>query len=156
MYGADPAAPGPPVRPAPPGWDPPRVRHGSTGHEPPLPRAPTLRRPVVQEAFGPARRPPARQNPGAAPRGATRSASRTSSGAVDPAATDPLEHVRRLVDECRTTCLWYLRPDYQPASVEEALRVLEAIARHGDLEAHRRSSEARRWLSPPSSSPSAV
>ncbi len=67
-----------------------------------------------------------------------------------------MEAVRALVDEYRTTCLWFLRQDYYPQNVEEAWRVLEQIERHGDLAAFRRAAELRQWLSRNSSAPSAV
>jgi len=63
--------------------------------------------------------------------------------------------VNRLVDEYRVRCLWFLRPDYYPSSVEERLRALSYIERHGDREAFRRAGVLRRWLSPHSSEPSA-
>ena len=61
------------------------------------------------------------------------------------------DEMKRLVDEYRATCLWFLRPDYYPASPEEMLRALDAIARHGDGKAFRRVEELRQWLSHPSS-----
>ena len=63
--------------------------------------------------------------------------------------------VRTLVDEYRGRCLWFLRPDYYPEGVEETLRVLDAIERHGDLRGFRRAAEVREWLSPASSATSA-
>jgi hypothetical protein len=60
-----------------------------------------------------------------------------------------------LVDEQRIACLWFLRPDYRPATTEERIRVLEQIERHGDREAYRRAATLRRWLSRPSSAASA-
>jgi hypothetical protein len=66
------------------------------------------------------------------------------------------EAVDRLVDEYRVRCLWFLRPDYYPSTLEEQLRVLEYIERHGDREAFRRAATLKRWLSLPSSAPSAV
>jgi hypothetical protein len=69
----------------------------------------------------------------------------------NPAA---MAEVRELVDEYRASCLWFLRRDYQPATREEALRVLDAIARHGDVAAFRRAERLRAWLSPTSSAPS--
>lgn len=63
--------------------------------------------------------------------------------------------VDRLVDEQRIACLWSLRPDYYPATIEERVRVLEQIERHGDREAYRRAATLRRWLSQPSSAASA-
>jgi hypothetical protein len=66
-----------------------------------------------------------------------------------------MARVRELVDEYRATCLWFLREDYYPRTPEEALRVLKAIGRHGDVRAFQKAEEVRRWLSPGSSSRSA-
>lgn len=63
--------------------------------------------------------------------------------------------IDRLVDEYRVRCLWFLRPDYYPSSVDERLRVLSYIERNGDREAFRRAGILRQWLSPPSNDPSA-
>jgi hypothetical protein len=63
--------------------------------------------------------------------------------------------VDRLVDEQRTSSLWYLRPDYYPSTLEQRIRVLERIERHGDLDAFRRAATLRRWLSRTSSDASA-
>ncbi len=59
--------------------------------------------------------------------------------------------VDRLVDEQRIACLWFLRPDYYPATNEERVRVLGTIERHGDLQAFRQAATLRRWLSQDSS-----
>jgi hypothetical protein len=61
-----------------------------------------------------------------------------------------------LIDEYRARCLWFLRPDYYPATTEEQLRVLGYIERYGDLDAFRRVSLLRKWLSQPSSATSAA
>ncbi len=66
------------------------------------------------------------------------------------------EILNRLVDEYRVRCLWFLRPDYYPRSLDEALRTLGYIERYGDREAYRRAAEVRRWLSHPSSAESVV
>jgi hypothetical protein len=71
---------------------------------------------------------------------------------VPPEAAQAL---RALVDEYRDRCLWYLRRDYYPATRDEAVRVLDAIARHGGRDAFRRAADIRSWLSPPSSATSA-
>jgi len=65
------------------------------------------------------------------------------------------EAVNRLVDDYRLQCLWFLRPDYYPATTEARLKVLAYVQRHGDREAYRRAAELRRWLSQSSSTPSA-
>ena len=57
-----------------------------------------------------------------------------------------LVEVRRLVAEYRQRCLWWLSPDYQPETVEEALRMLVAIETHGDAAAFRRAGALRQWF----------
>ena len=64
--------------------------------------------------------------------------------------------VDQLVDDYRTRCLWFLRPDYYPATDAERLRVLRHIEQYGDREAYRRAAEVRQWLSRNSSAGSAV
>ena len=63
--------------------------------------------------------------------------------------------LRRLVDDYRASCLWFLRPDLYPESPEEILRVLRLIERHGDREGFRRAARLRQWLSPSYSATSA-
>lgn len=63
--------------------------------------------------------------------------------------------IRALMDAYRVTCLWFLRADYVPATIEEQRRVLGYIERHGDLAGFQRASKLRRWLSQPSSKTSA-
>jgi hypothetical protein len=57
-----------------------------------------------------------------------------------------MQQVRELVDQYRQRCLWFLRADYQPQTIAEALRVLRAIEQHGDLAAHKRAAGLRQWL----------
>ena len=38
-----------------------------------------------------------------------------------------------LVDECRATALWFLRPDYHPRTDEERRSVLREVQKHGRL-----------------------
>jgi hypothetical protein len=64
--------------------------------------------------------------------------------------------INALVDEYRSRCLWSLRADYYPVTTGEQLRVLDSIARHGDLAAYRRVSPLRKWLSHLSSATSAA
>jgi hypothetical protein len=72
----------------------------------------------------------------------------------DPAAI--AQAVRRLVDDYRDRCLWFLRRDYYPAGLRETLRTLEYIARYGDRIGYQRAAEVRRWLSRDSSAASVV
>lgn len=51
-----------------------------------------------------------------------------------------------LIDQYRSQCLWYLRPDYYPENEEQAMRVLKAIAQHGDRNAYIKTKEIREWL----------
>lgn len=69
---------------------------------------------------------------------------------------DAEAELRRLVDDYRSRCLWFLREDYYPATRDEVLSVLRHIERHGDREGFRRAGALKRWLSPPSSATSAV
>ncbi len=64
--------------------------------------------------------------------------------------------VRRLVDEYRDRCLWFLRADYYPEGQEETLRTLDYIERHGDQKSYQRAAEIRRWLLRRSSAGSAA
>jgi hypothetical protein len=64
--------------------------------------------------------------------------------------------LRRLVDDYRARCLWFLREDYYPSTPAERDRVLRLIVDHGDLQALRRVAEVRRWLSQRSSETSAT
>ena len=72
-----------------------------------------------------------------------------------PVDDDRAAELRRLVDDYRRRCLWFLREDYYPATRDEILTVLRHIERHGDREGFRRAAVLRRWLSPPSSATSA-
>jgi len=64
--------------------------------------------------------------------------------------------LNRLIDDYRDRCLWFLRPDYHPTTLVERYRALDLIVRYGDLEAFRRASEIRQWLSHHSSGTSAA
>ena len=68
---------------------------------------------------------------------------------------DVASEIDRLIEECRISCLWFLRPDYHPTTVTERLRLLGEIERHGDRDAYRRAATLRRWLSQHSSVASA-
>jgi len=72
-----------------------------------------------------------------------------------PSLATIVAEVDHLVDEQRTACLWFLRPDYRPTTVDERMRVLKHIQQHGDLASFRRAATLRRWLSQTSSAASA-
>ena len=72
-----------------------------------------------------------------------------------PAVPPGDEALRRLVDEYRGRCLWFLRREYYPETIEEVLRVLDSIQRHGDVGAFKRAGELKRWALASSSATSA-
>ena len=80
-------------------------------------------------------------------------------GAYDESMTPVIpsgdEVLRRLVDEYRGRCLWFLRREYYPETTEEALRVLDRIQRYGDVAAFRRAGALKRWVLASSSAASA-
>ncbi|HRU71842.1 MAG TPA: hypothetical protein P5111_12275 [Kiritimatiellia bacterium] len=55
-----------------------------------------------------------------------------------------------LLEKYRERCLWFVRPDYVPASREEWLHTLDLIERYGDMNAFKHVNEAREWLLHPS------
>ena len=69
---------------------------------------------------------------------------------------DLRRQINQLVDAYRDRCLWFLRPDYYPADLQDVLRTLDYIRRYGDRGAFRKAGELYQWLSPDSSRPSAV
>ncbi len=74
---------------------------------------------------------------------------------MDPAAQRIADSVRRLVDDYRDSCLWFLRPAYYPEGSEETLRILAYVERYGDRVGFQRAAEIRQWLSRTSSERSA-
>jgi hypothetical protein len=69
-------------------------------------------------------------------------------------AEETMRNVRTLVAEYRDQCLWFLRPDYFPATTTEALQALDYIQRHGDRNAFRKAARLKQWLSQSSNAPS--
>jgi hypothetical protein len=69
---------------------------------------------------------------------------------------EPLQALKVLVDEYRDQCLWFLRADFYPVTLEQGLRVLAYIQRYGDREAYLKAAEARQWLLQNSKETSAV
>lgn len=65
---------------------------------------------------------------------------------TEPLPADVRDELRELVDEYRTRCLWFLRPDLYPETRDQALRMLGYIERYGDLEAFRRAGRIRQRL----------
>ncbi len=52
-----------------------------------------------------------------------------------------------LIDEARSSCLWYLRPDYRPRTDPEIEATLRAIERRGDRATFARARRLRQWHS---------
>ena len=75
---------------------------------------------------------------------------------MDLITEDLRRQINQLVDAYRDRCLWFLRPDYYPADLQDVLRTLDHIRRYGDRDAFCKAGELYQWLSPDSSRPSAV
>ena len=60
--------------------------------------------------------------------------------------TESMQSMKGLVDEYRDQCLWFLRGDFYPETLEQGLRVLAYIQRYGDRAAYLKAAEARQWL----------
>lgn len=52
-----------------------------------------------------------------------------------------------LVTKYRARCLWFLREDFLPNTLEEAFLALDCIERHGDREAFIEVRRLKTWLS---------
>ncbi len=75
---------------------------------------------------------------------------------MNPDAGTRTHEIDELVDQYRGQCLWFLRPDYYPRTLDEQLRILDTIQRYGDRTAFQKAAEARQWLLQQSSARSAV
>jgi hypothetical protein len=73
--------------------------------------------------------------------------------AFEPGRHSLEAELRSLVDEYRTSCLWFLRPDLYPETREEMLRVLREIEKHADREGFVRAAKAAPPLRPDPSLP---
>ena len=104
--------------------------------------------PVGNVAILPARK-------GCLPRWKVPARTLTAMGAAEMDEKAIAEAVNHLADEYRIRCLWFLRPDYYPATREERLRVLHYIEIRGDRKALQRAATLKRWLSQDSSATSA-
>lgn len=62
------------------------------------------------------------------------------------ASTDSVASVNALVDEYRVRCLWFLRTDWYPVTLEDRLRALDYVERNGDNAGFRRARALRGWL----------
>ncbi len=59
---------------------------------------------------------------------------------------DVQQELKRLIDDYRGRCLWFLRPDYFPCTPQESRHILDLIERYGDMAGYRRAEEIKRWL----------
>jgi hypothetical protein len=64
--------------------------------------------------------------------------------------------VRRLLEEYRAQCLWFLRNDYVPSEPADVLRILETIEARADRSGYVRARRLKQWLLQRSSAPSAA
>ena len=78
-----------------------------------------------------------------------------ATGSAHGPGTDLEAAVDRLVDECRSQCLWYVRPDYYPRTDGERLEILQAIQERATLAVFQRAGALKVWLSRRSSDESA-
>jgi hypothetical protein len=65
--------------------------------------------------------------------------------AMTQTAEQIVEEMRRLVDEYRSRCLWFIRPDYYPRTPRDILRILDYICRYGDTRAYKKALEIKKW-----------
>jgi len=72
-----------------------------------------------------------------------------------PERTDIAAALAPLVERYRDRCLWFLREDFVPQTVEQALLALEQIEKHGDREAFVEARRLRQWVLQLSSASSA-
>lgn len=56
------------------------------------------------------------------------------------------EKVGAIVRRYRRRCLWFLREDYYPASLSQAVRAMEHIERHADRQGYIRARSLKQWL----------
>jgi hypothetical protein len=75
---------------------------------------------------------------------------------MDPLSAEQGQALRELIERQRTSCLWYLKQDWFPKTLEEVSKVLDAVQCHGDRAAFIEAGRIRQWLSPNSSSGSAA
>ena len=53
-----------------------------------------------------------------------------------------------VVNDYRSTCLWFANDELHPANEVQLEQVLSAIESSGDIEAFKRVGRIRKWLSP--------
>jgi hypothetical protein len=62
----------------------------------------------------------------------------------------------QLLAQHREACLWFLREDFEPVTLVQALSALGYLERYGDLQTYRNARRMRAWLSPTSNATSAA
>ena len=72
-----------------------------------------------------------------------------------PPLEEVLDDVRALVDEVRTSCLWFVDKAFSPVTADEAMQALRSIERRADRKTYVRARQLRAWLSQHSSEESA-
>ena len=46
------------------------------------------------------------------------------------------QELKHLIEQNRERCLWFLNPEYEPSTVEDALRILKYLQRYGNREVY--------------------
>jgi len=59
---------------------------------------------------------------------------------------DILNKIIVLLGKQRDRCLWYVREDFIPTNLVEAKLILDAIEKHGDMEAFIEARKVKEWL----------
>jgi hypothetical protein len=62
-----------------------------------------------------------------------------------------IQKVQELTARTRDTCLWFMREDFVPRTITEALDCLDKIQRHGDRDTYIEARRLGKWLSQASS-----
>ena len=73
---------------------------------------------------------------------------------VKPMNAELTTEIRKLTENYRDRCLWFLRHDFVPRTPEEILHVLDLIERYGDREGFERVQRLREWLQLPTNAES--
>lgn len=66
-----------------------------------------------------------------------------------------VEKLKPLLIRYRSRCLWFLREDFFPETLQQALLVLDNIEKYGDREGFIEARRVKEWLSRISSATSA-
>ena len=54
--------------------------------------------------------------------------------------------LKLLIDQCRDSCLWYMRKDYYPENLESSIRVLNNIESYASRDIYIEARKLKLWL----------